>query len=166
MCCLQEEEEVGRPTTPLCYSETRWAWIPLCTEADSHSPCLKCIQNLIYRGDSHKMGRSMPWKEVASHAVMCRATWGSTKLTGRQRSSQESKAQSLYGWVSQEGMGETGQVKILIKISEPRAKEVISSCPVPGSGGILAWCIRVREKKWLGLGLGGGWLGYERHANR
>ena len=77
----------------------------------------------------------------------------------------EQSPQSLWV-VSQEGMGETGQVKILIKISEPRAKEVISSCLVPGSGGILAWCIRVREKKWLGLGLGVGWLGYERHANR
>lgn len=34
------------------------------------------------------------------------------------------------------------EVNDVIKISEPRAKGVISSYPVPGSGswGILAWC--------------------------
>ena len=93
--------------SPLCYSETGWARLPLCAEADSHGPCLKCIQNLIYRGDSDKMDSSMPLKGVVSRAVMRRATWGSTRLTGRQRSPGESKAQSLYGcfhrkeWVKQ-----------------------------------------------------------------
>ena len=55
------------------------------------------MKYVIYRGDSEKMDSSMPLKGVVSHAVMCRATWGSTRLTGRQRSPGRAKPRVFMG---------------------------------------------------------------------
>ena len=51
--------------------------------------CLLC-EGVRGWGTSYKMDSSMPLKGVLSRAVMRRATWGSARLTGRQRSPGES----------------------------------------------------------------------------